>query len=170
MNRSTLLTVACLPLLAGCMASGVKHAEMKASMQALKEDQGRIYFYRNSSIFGAAIRPDIKLNGAVVGTSKPGGFFFVDRPAGEYSANASTEVERNVSFALANGETKYVRSSVSMGLLAGRVNFELVNAAEAEGELGSLSYTGPASPPAATEPAPGPPGGPAKQSAAAPAQ
>lgn len=142
-------------LLAGCVSSGMKHAELKSSMQALKSDEGRIYFYRTGSFFGAAVQADISLNGTVVGTSQPGGFFFVDRPAGKYEAWASTEVSRMVTFTLDPGETKYVRSYVSVGILIGRVNLELVGAAEAEPELESLHYTG--TPPAAAAPPAGQP-------------
>jgi hypothetical protein len=42
----------------------------------------------------------------------------------------------------AKGETKYIRTSTSFGVAVGRINFELVNAPEAESELESLSYTG----------------------------
>ena len=128
-------------LLAGC-ASGVKHAEMSASMPALKADEGRIYFYRRASMAGAAIQPEIRLNGAVVGTSIPGGFFFLNRPAGNYEANSTTEVDRKLTFALAAGETKYIRTYTSFGVAVGRINFELMNAPDAAAELGSLSYTG----------------------------
>lgn len=148
-------------LLTGCVAGGMKHAEMKASMQALKADEGRIYFYRTGSIFGVAVQADIYLNGVMVGASQPGGFFFVDRPAGNYEAHASTEVSRMVTFTLDRGETKYVRSYVSMGILVGHVNLELVNAAEAEEQLGSLGYTGatpPAPPVSPAGPAEAPPG------------
>ena len=128
--------------LAGCAASGVKHDQMAASMPSLKAGQGRIYFYRTSSMVGAAIQPDIRLNGQVVGASKPGGFFYVDRPAGSYVASSSTETEKTLSFTLQAGETKYIRSSVGLGIVAGRVVLEPENRAKALDELNSLSYTG----------------------------
>jgi hypothetical protein len=93
-------------------------------------------------MFGAAIQPDLRLNGEVVGESKPGGFFFVDRPAGKYVASASTETEKTLSFVLDTGETKYVRSSPSLGLLVGRVVLELETPEKANEELPGLSYTG----------------------------
>jgi hypothetical protein len=40
------------------------------------------------------------------------------------------------------GETKYVRTKVSMGVLVGHVVPELVSADEAQKELATLSYTG----------------------------
>jgi hypothetical protein len=142
MQLGRLLTIGTFAFLAGCATGGIKHAEMKVSMQALKSDEGRIYFYRNASMLGAAIQPDIKLNDATVGSSVPGGFFFIDRPAGNYEAHATTEVERKLTFTLTTGETKYIRTSPSFGVLVGRINFDLVNAPDAEAELASLSYTG----------------------------
>ncbi|WP_137939957.1 DUF2846 domain-containing protein [Chitinivorax sp. B] len=128
-------------LTTGC-ASGVKYAAMKEAMPTVKEGEGRVYFYRASSMFGAAIQPDISLNGTVVGTSKPGGFFYVDRAAGDFKAMTGTEVERTLSFSLGVREVKYIKTSPSMGLMVGRINFELVDSAVAEAELPDLSFTG----------------------------
>ena len=143
MPRVRFLIIIAFALLAGCATGGIKHPELKGSMPTLKSEEGRIYFYRNASMFGSAIQPEIKLNDTPVGSSRPGGFFFVDRGAGNYEAHASTEVERKITFALAPGETKYIRTAPSFGVLVGRINFELVNTTEAEAELASLTYTGP---------------------------
>jgi uncharacterized protein (DUF2141 family) len=129
-------------LLVGCAASGAKYQDMATSMPNLKAGQGRIYFFRSSSIVGAAIQPEIRLNGQVVGHSKPGGFFYVDRPAGNYAATAATETEKSASFSLQAGETKYLRTSPSLGVLVGRIVVELESPDKAKAELPSLSYTG----------------------------
>jgi hypothetical protein len=73
------LLAAVLPvlLIAGC-ASGPKYTEVMSTIPSLTPPQGRIYFYRPSAL-GAAVQPDIKLNGQKVGTAKPHGFYFVDR-------------------------------------------------------------------------------------------
>jgi hypothetical protein len=127
-------------LFAGC-ASGPKYADMSKSIPALKADQGRIYFFRSGSMVGAAIQPEIRLNGTVVGASKPGGFFYIDRPAGNYVAATSTETEKTLSFALAAGESKYVRSSPSIGLLVGRIVLELEDPKKGQAEVETLSFT-----------------------------
>jgi hypothetical protein len=127
--------------LSGC-ATGVKFQEMADSIPSLPKDQGRIYFFRSSSMMGAALQPEVRLNGEVVGQSKPGGFFYVDRPAGTYVAATATETEKTASFALQAGETKYLRTSVSFGLVVGRVVVELETPEKAKAELSSLSYTG----------------------------
>lgn len=130
-------------LLAGCAASGPKPSEIRGSLPTLAADQGRIYFYRTPFTFGGAVTAEIRLNGQPVGRSQRGSFFYVDRPAGNYEVSTSTEVERKLTFALAPGETKYVRTYVSFGVLVGRVVPELMNAAEAEADMADLAYTGP---------------------------
>ncbi len=132
-------------LMAGC-ASGPKYSELAAKTPALKAGEGRIYFYRDASMFGAAVQPDLRLNGQVVGTSKPGGYFYVDRPAGTYVASASTETEKTASFTLDAGETKYLKSSPSFGLIVGRVVITIESADKAKTELTSLSNTAPPKP------------------------
>ncbi|AIY41530.1 miscellaneous; hypothetical/global homology [Collimonas arenae] len=142
LSRPLFVAAALAVLLSGCAASGAKYSDMASSIPTLKADQGRIYFFRSSSMMGAAIQPEVRLNQTVVGKSQPGGFFYVDRPAGQYVAASSTEVEKTLSFALDAGETKYVRTSVSMGLLAGHVNPTLETQEIATKELPSLSFTG----------------------------
>jgi Protein of unknown function (DUF2846) len=125
---------------AGC-ASGPKFSEIQSKIPEIKSGDGRIFVYRDS-VFGAAIQPKVYVNGMEVGTSQSNGFFFVDRPSGEYKISAATEVERSLSLALAPNETKYVRSYMSFGILAGRINFELVNAAGGQAAIQGLSFTG----------------------------
>lgn len=137
-------------LMAGC-ASGVKHSDMASSIPTLKQGEGRVYFMRSASMFGAAVQPDIRLNGDVVGESKPGGFFFVDRPAGKYVASTSTETEKTLSFALDDGETKYVKSYPVFGVVVGRVVLELETPEKAKTALTDLAYTGEATKTAAVK-------------------
>lgn len=132
------LLVAGPALLAGC-ASGPKMAEMRSIIPPVPAGMGRIYVYRPSS-FGFGLKPDVMLNGQRVATSEALGFFFIDRPPGTYEVSTSTEVERKASFALAVGETKYVRTSVSLGVLVGRLIPELVTQAEGEKEMADLSW------------------------------
>ena len=95
-------------------------------------------------MMGAAVQPEIRLNDVVVGNSRPGGFFYVDRAPGQYVASSSTETEKTLSFTLDAGETKYVRTSPSFGLVVGRIVLTLEPADKALKDLSSLSDTGPA--------------------------
>lgn len=130
-----------MSILGGC-ASGPKFTEVKAAIPAVAPDQGRVYFYRSNSVFGAAIQPDIFLNGDKVGTSVPGGFFFVDRLPGDFQVSTTTEVEKQATFTLEKGQQRYIKTTISLGVLAGRVQPELIDPATAEQELIESSYTG----------------------------
>jgi len=61
-------------IVAGCATSGPKYLEMVPNMTKLSPDMGRIYIYR-TTVLGAAIQPDVKVNGEVVGSAVPNGFF-----------------------------------------------------------------------------------------------
>ena len=126
--------------LTGC-ASGPAFKDVQSTFPKLSADQGRIYFYRESSMFGAAIQPSIKLDGVDVGTSKPGGFFYVDTKVGGHEVSTSTEVENKLTFVVANGETKYVKTSPHMGVMVGHVVPELIEPEEAKKDIVDLSYT-----------------------------
>lgn len=128
-------------VMTGC-ASGPKHAEVKSSIPELAADKGRVFFYRSGSMLGAAIQPDVKLNNEVVGSSTPGGFFFVDRAPGNYEVVTSTEVDKKLTFVLNANETKCVKTVVGMGALVYRVSPELVDKSRCETELPETSYTG----------------------------
>lgn len=128
-------------VLSGC-ASGPKFTEVKSSIPVVAADQGRVYFYRSNSLVGSAIQPDIFLNGDKVGSSVPGGFFFVDRVPGDYQVSTTTEVEKQVTFTLEKGQQRYIKTTISFGVIAGRVQPELVDPATAEQEIVESSYIG----------------------------
>lgn len=127
--------------LAGC-ASGVKYQNMVSSIPPIQQDQGRIFFYRSANIIGAALQPSIVLDGVKVGTSKTAGFFYVDRTAGMHEVVITTEVEKKLSFNLAQQETKYIKTTRQLGFLLGRIVPEEADPVAAKTDLLDLSYTG----------------------------
>lgn len=155
-------------LLAAC-ASGPKYNEVQASFPRLREGEGRIFFYREASPIGAALRPDVKLGGQAVGTSVPGSFFFVDRPAGRHVATAATEAESRVDVDVRAGGTAYVRVAMTMGVLVYRPELQVRGAAEATQALPNLAYVGSVPATRGQAAAPAAPGGsPARTPAPAP--
>lgn len=137
-RRALFAAVLVVLFLSGC-ATGPKYTEAVSTIPSLTPSQGRIYFYRPSA-FGAAVQPDINLNGQKVGTAKPHGFYFVDRGPGNYEVTAATETEKKLTFTLEARQERYVRLKIQMGLFVGRIVPELVDKAEAEGELKELSF------------------------------
>ena len=131
-----------LVVVSGCAATGPLYKDVAASFPPAPSDKGRIFFFRPDTMFGAAITADIRLNNRVVGLSERGSFFYVDEKPGKCTVATSTEVEKQLTFTLDRGETRYVKTSVSFGALVGRINPELVSPTEAKAELVELHYTG----------------------------
>src|SRR5208337_492753 len=121
-------------LAAGCATSGPKFTELSSSMANMPADTGRIYIYR-TTVLGAAIQPEVKLNGEVIGSAVPMGFFYIDKTPGDYELEATTEVTRKLSLTLEQGQKRYVRLSISMGFFAGHVYPELVDDEVAQKEI-----------------------------------
>jgi hypothetical protein len=109
----------------------------------LKPGFGRVYFTRPGEFQGSAVQPEIRMNNEVVGRSVPGGFTFVDRPPGKYAVTTATEVENAVTFQLAAGETKYIKTSVSAGILVGHITPTLEFPEQGQSDIDRLRYVGP---------------------------
>jgi Protein of unknown function (DUF2846) len=131
-------------LLASC-ASPRGLDEPPLQIPALKPGLGRVYFTRPSDFGGAAVQPEIRMNNEVVGRSVPGGFSYVDRPPGKYAVTTATEVENAVTFQLAAGETKYIKTSVTPGILVGHVTPTLEFPEQGQSDISRLRYVGPQS-------------------------
>jgi len=141
MKLKNILFIFLVVLISGC-ASGPKYTTVHSSIPALEFGKGRIYFYRSANMFGAGIQPTVILNSEEVGDATPGGFFFVDREPGDYEVVLTTEVEKELTFQLDEGEEQYVRMTVGLGAIVYRVYPELVEEDRALEEMKGLSYTG----------------------------
>jgi hypothetical protein len=141
-QKLKIFALALAALLASGCASGPQFSTVSRSLPPVSEGKARIFFYRSTGLIGAAIQPDIKLNGLVVGTSVPLGVFYVDRNPGNIVVTTTTEVEKRLTFTVAAGETRYVRCSVGLGVLTYRILPELVGESEAKREMADLSYIG----------------------------
>jgi hypothetical protein len=124
----------------GC-ATGPKFSEISSSISDAASDKGRIYIYR-TVVLGAAVQPEVRLNGEVVGKAVPNGFFYVDREPGDYTIATTTEVDRHLSLVLDKGQTRYVRLNIGMGFFVGHVYPELVESSVGMKEIQQCSYTG----------------------------
>jgi hypothetical protein len=129
-------------VLTGCAATGTRYTAMQPYLPSIESGMGRIFFYRPAKMWGAAIRPKVWLNGEVIGESTPGGFFYVDNKPGDYQVSLTSEIEKSLTFTLDEGQTRYVRLSVGMGVVVYRVYPELKDTSEALPELKTLSYIG----------------------------
>jgi Protein of unknown function (DUF2846). len=159
------MAFAALPVSGAMAADTNTYATLHASEPAIADGQGRIYFYRESGLLGLTVQPSIYIDGvATGGSSKPGDYFYVDKPAGTYLVSTTTEKKESVSVTVVAGQPVYVKTSVSMGFFVGHVSPEVIAPAKAEAEIKNCDYTPPKTAPAAATPS-----APATAPAAAPA-
>jgi hypothetical protein len=128
-----------LPLLAGC-ASGPTFSELHASEPVVATDSARIYFYRESSMVGSAIQPSVYVNGVAVGSAVPGGYFYVDRPGGEYEISTTTEKTEIIKANIKPGDIRYVRLDIGMGVVVGHILPTLVMPEQGESEIAKCHF------------------------------
>lgn len=141
MNKNVMAAVL-VTLSLGACANGREFAEVANTLPKLNPQNGRIYFYRNNDVQGWGLQPSIHLNDEIVGKSQPGGFFYVDRPEGNYSVSTTTEVTNTVSFHLARNETKYIKTGIAFGILVGRIKPEIVYPEQGRSDLTDMKYIG----------------------------
>jgi hypothetical protein len=139
-SRLSLMILVSL-LFGACATTGPKFTELSPQISEVSSDVGRIYLYRKS-VLGAAIQPEVKLNGDVIGKAVPNGFFYVDKSPGNYEIMTSTEVDRKLSITLEGGQTRYVRLNISMGFFVGHVYPELVDLDVGTREIQDCRYIG----------------------------
>ncbi len=87
---------------------GSKFKDASGQSAPVPEGQGRIYFYREKRFVGLAMEPHIQLNFKTVGNSMNGGYFYVDRPPGNYVAvcRKGRKEKHEINFTLGPGENK----------------------------------------------------------------
>ena len=133
-----IMTMIAAALLMSC-AGGAKFSDSVAKLPAPKQGEGRIWFFRPQKVIGCAVQPAVRLNGQIVGTAKPGGFFHVDRPAGQYEATCTTEWSHSTNFTLAAQSSQYIRLILLPGVFVGHVVPKQDNPADALEDLRDLN-------------------------------
>jgi hypothetical protein len=126
-------------LLVGC-ASGPTFTDLHAREPAVATDRARIYFYREASVVGAAVQPVVYVNGEAVGQAVPGGYFYIDRPAGEYVISTTTEKTKTIKATVRPGETRYVKFDIGMGVFVGHILPTLVMPGQGAAEIARCHY------------------------------
>jgi hypothetical protein len=113
-----------------------------STLPPLQPDHGRIYFFRMGSFTpDALIRPEIRVDGKIVGAARSGGYFLVDLPPGVYSAAATWDIDRPVSVHVSAGQTSYVQVEIRFPILAGRVTLSEASPRTAVNMISTLDYS-----------------------------
>lgn len=125
--------------LEGC-ASGPSYHQVEKKLTTLTAERGRIFFFQSAEYSGLDGGYEIRLNGFYIGTSVPGGFFYVDRNAGKFTVHCASDTLR---FNLEAGETKYIELVPTVyGDNPSGVRIVPIDNMEGETMLKTLSYAG----------------------------
>jgi hypothetical protein len=82
---------------------------------------GQVVFYRSSKM-GALISCRVRENGEVVNRLPPGKYFIAQTTPGVHEYTVKSEAKDKLRIEVEDGETYYVRCSISAGLGVGRPN------------------------------------------------
>ncbi len=135
---SSLAMIILVALFSGC-TTGPGYNAVKDTFPPLAANAGRIFIYRDA-IYNPSKTPAVLLNGEQAGLSRAQGFFYIDRPAGEYKAALSGESGPPASFTLSPGQTLYVRIGLHSNLAINHQYPEVVDATTAQREIVSCKY------------------------------
>lgn len=86
------------------------------------EDKGQIVFYREPKFAGGAIGFKVREGDAEIGKLRSGNYFVALVEPGRHEYNVKGETRDILPIEVEAGETYYVKTTVSMGILAGRPN------------------------------------------------
>ena len=138
--RTLLLSLA---LLAACSSTSKNVESFESKAKPLADGMGRIYVYRKSKMMGGGLRPAVKVNGAVVGKSAPGTYFYFDKAPGEYTMSCSVLMQHSIRFQVKAGETVFVETRSTVGRFAGHIRPGIVTPKEGAAAAAKCKYTDP---------------------------
>ena len=107
-----LVLAALLSLVLFCGGAQPSTAAGGAPVAAAPPGAARLWIYREYEPGDTLARPFVRLNGAVIAISEPGGSFYRDIPPGVYTVTVDTvghDVNQFVTIALAAGQTVFVK-------------------------------------------------------------
>lgn len=144
--KTCVSAVLALTLFAISFASASDPGDPADAKPESSQSGGTIVFYRPKGLFGAGMRPDILLDGQVVGQSAPGKKFHVAVPSGPHRVSVPNSLysgERALEISIVDGEMVYVRTSLGGSAFGGRTNVELIDAATGANETEKLKLVSP---------------------------
>ena len=122
-------------LMVGCSASGPKFSALP-----IAPDRGVVYIYRPGSIVGGAVKGGVEVNGKNIGSISSGGYLTAVCPPGSTKVSAETEAKNEISVDVKPGQANYVRTSIQIGVLVGRLKLEEVPAETGLKEIQDCSW------------------------------
>ncbi|GLS90103.1 hypothetical protein GCM10007916_11700 [Psychromonas marina] len=132
MKKVLLATIVTSVILSGCSSVPMESKELTQSAQSFSvpsvENSG-IYVYRKNTMVGAALKKDVFIDGACIGETAPG-IFFYQEVAGNKPHTISTESEFSNNDLVINaesGQLYFVEQYIKMGAFVGGAGLQAVD-------------------------------------------
>jgi hypothetical protein len=135
-RRSALCALALMIISAGC-ASGPDFKTYSETLAPPKGGESRVWFYRPSKMFGAAVQPTVYVNDVPLFKAQPGCFFYTDKVPGSYEVKCTTEWADKAQLTVVQNQGAFVRLSMLPGLFVGHVLPKCVSEEQGSREIQS---------------------------------
>jgi hypothetical protein len=131
-----LAALAACATLVGC-ASGPTFAEYRSTLPPCPKGEARVWFYRPAWV-GAAVQPNVNLDGAPVGKAVPKGFFHADTTPGVHQVSITTEWTHKRPITVPPNTDSFIRLNLFPGLFVAHIVPEQVPPPQALSEIQDL--------------------------------
>jgi hypothetical protein len=132
--------------------AGAGAAAGAGALPAVEAGKARLVFYRSGSMIASLDKPNILMDGVVIGKSESGYYSYADVEPGKHLIECKSG--DRISVPVAAGQTAYLETSVKAGINDFQFNVEQKPEAEAQKKIAKLKFRPPAAPVSATPPAP----------------
>jgi len=109
--------------LSGCTGNG---PQFTAAKQPTK-GKGILYVYRPSSLMGAGMHYDVKVDNKVIGSMDNGEYMSIELSPGRKTVSATTESTTTLPVVIQKGKMTCVRAGIGFGVVVGRPTLEHVD-------------------------------------------
>lgn len=131
-HLAIILMLTCTLLLQGCATLGTPYQKVERT----PDKKARVYIYRPSRFAAWAVHYDVYVGDRnKITTLYNGGYNSHLIKPGKVEIWAETETKSSVEFVAKAGKTYFVKGTIHMGLLVGRLHLELVPTDVAENEI-----------------------------------
>lgn len=120
--------------LAGCASVPMASKEQDSTLKAFAQptaDKAGLYVYRSGSFVGGALKKNIYIDGAFLGETAPGVFFYKEITLGQHQISTESEFSDNaIAFQADGGKNYFCQQYIKMGVFVGGANVQMVSEQE----------------------------------------
>ncbi len=143
MKKSLFICLLASSVLAGCASVPMQSSQESEQLKKYNppsSNKAGIYVYRKDSMFGAALKKDVRIDNACIGETARGVFFYHE-VEGDKDHTFSTESEfsdNDLVIRTMSGQLYFVEQNIKFGAFVGGAELILVNNDQGKSDVSSL--------------------------------